>query len=210
MLGTGLPVLLSTGMSPIAEIDRAVERCRRHFVPFAVMQCASSYPCPPEAVGLNLIQLFKVRYGCPVGLSDHSGTIFPALAAATMGVSAIEVHVTLSREMFGPDVPASVTTGELRQLVEGVRFIERMTASPVDKDAAAAAMSGMRALFTKSVVPRVDLSAGAILRREDLALKKPGTGIPAVHLPRVLGRRLKRDVCVDQLMTEDDLEIAEP
>src|SRR5207253_2594547 len=99
---TGKPVILSTGMSPLAEIDAAVDRLQHR--PLAVLQCASAYPCPPELVGLNVMQHLRERYGCAVGLSDHSGTIFPAIAAATLGADVIEVHVTLSREMFGPDV----------------------------------------------------------------------------------------------------------
>ena len=96
--------------------------------------------------------------------------------------------MTLSRQMFGPDVSASVTTAELRQLTDGVRFIEQMMASPVDKDAAAAGLGPVRALFTKSVVLRTALDAGSVLRLEDLTVKKPGTGIPAADLQLVVGR----------------------
>ena len=125
MLATGLPIILSTGISPLTEIDTAVERIKARGVPLAILQCTTAYPCPPEKVGINLIPLFRDRYECAVGLSDHSGTIYPGLAAATLGIQVLEVHVTLSREMFGPDVPASITTTELRQLVEGIRFIEK-------------------------------------------------------------------------------------
>ena len=74
---TGLPVILSTGMSPLSEIDAAVKRVKAHGLPLTVLQCTSAYPCPPEKVGLNLIPFFRERYGCAVGLSDHSGTIYP-------------------------------------------------------------------------------------------------------------------------------------
>jgi N-acetylneuraminate synthase len=202
----GRPVLLSTGMSSIEETDRAVACIQVRNVPLAVLQCTSSYPCPPEKVGLNLIPYFRDRYGCAAGLSDHSGTIYPGLAAAVLGVDALEVHVTLSREMFGPDVAASVTTSELARLVEGVRFIERMLESPVDKDAAAGEAAPLRRLFTKSVVARTDLSAGTALRFEHLAAKKPGTGIPAARLPELVGARLRRDLKADEVLTEKDLE----
>ncbi len=170
-----------------------------------MLQCTSAYPCPPEQVGLNLIPFYRERYGTAVGLSDHSGTIFPGLAAATLGIDVLEVHVTLSREMFGPDVPASVTTGELRQLVDGVRFIERMTSRPVDKDCAAAALGSMRDLFTKSVVARTALRAGTVLTEAHLAAKKPGTGIPAGRMPELIGRRLRRDLAADEPLSETDL-----
>ena len=206
MLQTGIPVLLSSGMSPLDELDRAVEAVRARGVPFAVLQCTSAYPCPPERLGLNLIPLLAHRYGCPVGLSDHSGTIYAGLAAVVLGVKVLEVHVTMSREMFGPDVPASITTAELRDLVQGVRFLEKALASPVDKDAMAAELGPLRSMFTKSIVLRRDLPEGAVLREEDLAFKKPGTGIPAAHVAKVLGRRLRRSVAADTLLTEDDLE----
>ncbi len=205
VLESQLPVLLSTGMSGLAEIDAAVERVRRRGNPLAVLQCTSSYPCAPEQVGLNLLEVLRQRYDCPVGLSDHSGSIYPALAAATLEAKLVEVHVTLSREMFGPDVTSSVTTGELRQLVEGVRWIERMLASPLDKDAMATELLPLRRLFTKSVVARIDLPAGTVLRAEHLAAKKPGHGIPVARMPALIGARLVRDVRADQRLEASDL-----
>jgi N-acetylneuraminate synthase len=202
---TGRPVILSSGMSPLSELDGAVERVQSAGLTLTVLQCTSEYPCPPERVGLNLVSFFRSRYGCAVGLSDHSGTIYPALAAATLGADLIEVHVTLSREMPGPDVASSVTTSELRQLVQGVRFIERMRAHPVDKDRAAADAAPLRAVFTKSVVARAPLAAGTVLRAEHLTTKKPGTGIAAARLPQLLGWTLVRDVQADELLRESDV-----
>jgi N-acetylneuraminate synthase len=206
MLATGRPFLISSGMSPLSELDAAVRRVQSSGLPLAVLQCTSAYPCPPERVGLNLIPFFRERYGSEVGLSDHSGTIYPGLAAAALGIDVLEIHVTHSREMFGPDVPASVTTTELRQLVDGVRFIERMRVSPVDKDAQAGELLPLRSLFTKSIVARTDLPVGTLLREEHLALKKPGTGIPAGRMHEVLNRRLARAVVADTLLMEEDLE----
>lgn len=203
--GTGLPVLLSTGMSPWAEIDAAVARVRAHELPLAVLQCTSMYPTPPEKVGLNVISELRERYGCAVGLSDHTGTIYAGLAAAALGIEVLEVHVALSREVFSPDLAVSVTTEELRTLVEGVRAIERMRA-PVDKDAAARELAGMRRLFTKSLVARRALARGTRLEEKDVALKKPGTGLPPEKLPEVLGRRLTRDLDADAPILEEDLE----
>jgi len=206
MAKSGLPFLLSTGMSPLAEIDAAVKWIKARDLPLVVLQCTSAYPCPPEKVGLNLIPFFRERYGCAIGLSDHSGTIYPGLAAVTVGIAVLEVHVTLNREMFGPDVPVSVTTAELRQLVEGVRFIEKVLANPVDKDALAREASPMRDLFTKSVVARQDLPAGTVLAEAHLAVKKPGTGIPANRLREFVGRRLRRNLAKDEQLREEDCE----
>jgi N-acetylneuraminate synthase len=206
MLAHGGPILLSTGMSPIDEVDAAVALVRRAGRPFAVMQATTAYPCPPERLGLNMLGVYRERYGCPVGLSDHSATIYAGLAAVTLGCNLLEVHVTLSREMFGPDVAASVTTAEMRQLVDGVRFIERAKTSPVDKDALARELRPLREMFGKSVVSRTALPAGTVLRSDHLTVKKPGTGIPAVELTRVVGRKLARAVAADQLLSWEDLD----
>lgn len=203
---TGKPVLLSTGMSPMAEIDRSVAWIKERNLPLAVFQCTSEYPSMPEHVGLNMLGVYRDRYQVPVGLSDHSGVIYPGLAAATLGASLVEVHVTLSREMFGPDVLVSLTTAELRELVDGVRFIEKALAHPVDKDRSATALSDMRTIFGKSLVARCDLKAGHTLQRNDLSARKPGTGIPVENLEEVLGKRLKRDMETGQFLSLLDID----
>ncbi len=205
MAATGRPVLLSTGMSPLAEVDGAVERLRMAGANFAVMQCTSAYPCPAERVGLNLLAVYRERYGCAVGLSDHSGTIYPALAAVTLGAEVLEVHITLSREMYGPDVASSVTTSEFRQLADGVRFIERMQRNPVAKDAETEGLATFRAMFTKSVVAARALVAGQVIGAQDLAIRKPGTGLAAGRLGEIVGRRVRRSVAPWQPLMEDDL-----
>jgi N-acetylneuraminate synthase len=108
--------------------------------------------------------------------------------------------------MFGPDVPVSITIAELRQLVEGVRFIEKMNANPVDKCEMAIEMTPLRELFTKSVVAKRDLPAGTLLKEEHLTTKKPGTGIPAAHLLDLFGSRLRRGILADELLRETDVE----
>ncbi|MCC6591548.1 MAG: N-acetylneuraminate synthase family protein [Bryobacterales bacterium] len=208
MASTGKPVLLSCGMSRLEEIDATVARFRSRQTDITVMQCTSAYPCPPEKIGLNMLDEFRRRYGCAVGLSDHSGTIYPSLAAAALGVDVIEVHVTMSREAFGPDVSSSITTAELRQLVDGVQFIENMMAHPLDKDAQAAEMAAMRTLFTKSVVVTQSLPAGTILEAGHLGLRKPGTGIPADRLPDLIGARLNCSVTAGEMLSEEHVCVA--
>lgn len=202
---TGLPVLLSTGMSTLAEVDAAVTHITRLGSPLTVMQCTSMYPTPAEKVGLNMLAEFRRRYACQVGLSDHSATIYAGLAAATIGIDALEIHATLSREMFGPDVEASITTDELRQLVEGVRFIETTRANPVNKDVMAESLDEMRLLFSKSIVAGRAISAGEVVTAEDLAFKKPGTGIPATRIDSVVGRRVTRNLEPDEQLSERDI-----
>lgn len=209
MQSSGLPVLLSSGMSSWSELDKAVQCIKDLGMELTVFQCTSKYPTPPEDVGLNLLGEFRGRYDCHVGLSDHSGVMFPGLTAAMLGADALEVHVTMSREMFGPDVPASLTTKELTQLVDGVRFVEAMMRNPVDKDHMANELTGMRKLFSKSAVAKRSLEAGAELALDDLIPKKPGTGIPADRIPQLCGMRLKSAIQQDQVIEYQHLEDAD-
>ena len=206
MARTGRPLLLSSGLSSWSDLDAAVTSIRAAGAPVAVLQCTTAYPCPAEKVGLNVIGELRERYQCPVGLSDHSGTIYAGLAAATLAANLIEVHVTFSRECFGPDVPASLTTGELRQLVEGVRFVEAALGHPIDKEAIAHDLAAVRRTFGKSVVAAHALPAGHRIAYQDLAFKKPGTGIPASRYQSVIGTTTKRAIAADTLLSEDDFE----
>lgn len=203
--GNNDPVIISSGLSDWDEIDQAVELVRRNGNPLAVVQCTSAYPCPPDRVGLNLIGEIGRRYGLPTGLSDHSGKIFAGLAAATLGAEVIEVHVALSKEMFGPDVASSLTSDDLRQLVQGVREIESILASPVDKSALATDASELRKLFAKSIVAGSNLCRGTILESKHLKLKKPGTGLPASYLAELIGLELARDLVEDELVLMEDI-----
>lgn len=204
---TGRPVLLSSGMSSLAEIDRAAAWIEERGLPFGIFQCTSKYPVPPEDVGLNMLSVFRDRYRVPAGLSDHSGAIYAGLAAVTLGASMLEVHVTLSREMFGPDVPASLTPVELRQLVDGVRFIETALANPQDKDELAEQMKTMRGTFGQALVVSRDLPAGSVVDRSVLSARKPASaGIPAEEYETVLGKRLKRDLPAGEFLTRADIE----
>ena len=111
--------------------------------------------------------------------------------------------------MFGPDVKSSVTTTELRQLVDGIRFIERMKLSPVSKDEMAADLAPVRSMFSKSVAARTSLPAGAVIAPGDLALRKPGNGIPADQLPALIGRRVRRNIEKGEFFQESDIEALE-
>ena len=131
------PVLLSTGMSPWADIDLAVSRIRQAGTPVAVLQCVSRYPTPLADVGLNVIDEMGTRYDAPAGLSDHSGQPWPALAAISRGTAIIELHITLSDRMFGPDVPSSLTVEQFRIVADLRDAVAVMDAYPGDKDGVA-------------------------------------------------------------------------
>lgn len=206
MARTGKPVLLSSGMSAWEELDAAVACVRSCGAPVAVFQCTTKYPCPAQDTGLNVIGELGQRYGCPVGLSDHSGVTHAGIAAAALGASLIEVHITFSRACFGPDVPASLTLEELASLVQGVRFVKTALANPVDKNAMAASMAHNKRIFGRSVVAARRLAAGTRLTETDIALRKPGGGLPPGRFDSLPGRLLRRDLEINELLAEEDLE----
>lgn len=200
----GEPVLLSSGMSHIAELDRSVDLLRSRGSPVMVMQCTSSYPCPPERYGLNMIGEYRHRFGIPIGFSDHSGEIAPGLAAVVLGAKAVEVHVTWSKQCFGPDVKASLTFEQLAELAKGIRLVERSMNNRINKDALAHEMMEMRKLFTKGLVARTHIMAGTLIERGHLDGRKPCIGIPVSDYRSVLGKVARRDLCVgDPLVWED-------
>jgi N-acetylneuraminate synthase len=205
MIETGKPIWLSSGMSNWKALDRVVERVRKAGNDLLIFQCTTMYPTPAEKVGLNVLGELRDRYGCPVGLSDHSGTIYPGLAACSLGAAAVEVHVTFSRQMFGPDGPASLEMDELSMLVNGVRFIREAQSNPVDKDAMSVDLGQSLRIFSKSVTLRRDLPAGSELTEDVVAFRKPGTGIPASRWSEVRGRRTSRDLERYHVLEDEDL-----
>lgn len=205
LAATGKEVILSTGLGTIEDIDRAVELLASRSVPFAMLQCTTRYPTAAEEVGLPWIGRLRERYGCPVGLSDHSGTIYAGLAAAALGAALVEVHVTFDRRMFGPDSWASLTFDELAQLVQGVRFIEAANRDAVEK-AVTEETDRLRRMFGKAIAVNCDLPAGHLLTFEDLEGKKPAdAGIAVNELERVIGRTLARDKRRWEFLANDDL-----
>lgn len=202
---TGKPVLLSSGMSSWAELDAAVNTIRRHHDQITVLQCTSEYPCPYEEVGLNIMDDMRARYGLPVGLSDHTLTIYASLTAVALGASVIEKHLTFSRRMYGSDARHSLEPTEFADLVTGIRAVETMLRCAVDKDQMAGQMRDMKQIFEKSVVTVVEIPAGTVITRDMIGIKKPGTGIPARRLEEVIGRRAARDIGKDAVLQEEDL-----
>ncbi len=205
MLAAGGAILVSTGMSRWREIDEVVASLRGRGAQLALFQCTSKYPTPLQEVGLNVLDELRRRYGCPVGLSDHSASEYPAIAAIARGCDIVEVHVTFDRRLFGPDVPASVTFEQFDRIRQARDSFAVMDANPVDKEAMADELATMRNTFGKSIATTCALAAGTALTTEMLTLKKPATGIPADQLARLVGMRLRRDVAPDRLLTWEDV-----
>jgi sialic acid synthase SpsE len=198
---TGKTVLLTSGMSSWSELDAAVAAAGNDVT---VLQCTSSYPTPPDRVGLNVLAELRERYGKPVGFSDHTLGNYAAFAAVTLGAVVVEKHLTLSKDLYGPDAAFASEPEEFEDLVDGIRDIEEMLANPVDKDDLDS-VTEMKRVFEKSVVTIADIPAGATIERAMLAAKKPGTGIPAAKLDDVVGRTAARDLPADTVVTEDAL-----
>jgi len=202
---TGKPVILSSGMSSWDELDEAVATITRYHKNLTILQCTTEYPCPPEHVGLNVMLEMKERWGLPVGLSDHTLSNAAALAAVTLGASIVEKHFTLSKRMYGSDARHSAEPAQFAELVRNVREIETILSHAVDKSDASR-FSDMKEIFQKSVVSVVGIPQGAIITREMLGIKKPGTGLAPGRLSEVVGKRTSRAVAADAVLEERDIE----
>jgi N,N'-diacetyllegionaminate synthase len=202
---TGKPLLLSSGMSSWAELDEAVAVARDAGNDITVLQCTSEYPCPPQHVGLNVIGEARSRYGFEVGFSDHTVGPHACIAAVALGAAVVEKHFTLSRHAYGPDAALAAEPAEFRELVSGIRAVEAMLASPVDKSDVSA-LTEMKRIFEKSVVAVDAIPAGTRIERRMVAAKKPGTGIPARRLEEVVGRRALVNIRPDHVVAEDDVD----
>lgn len=200
------PVILSTGLATLDEITRAYNQLKESGREVAILQCTTQYPTPPEKVGLNLIGELKERFGCPVGLSDHSGEIWPSLAAVTSGASIVEAHITHSKLSFGPDVKASLDIEAFRHLVQGIRYTEKMLSSPLQLRVDSHDVEEFRKMFGKSVVVKQNLKKGSVLSVESLTCRKPATGIPPSEIMSLVGRRINRDLDAGKALNWEDLE----
>jgi N,N'-diacetyllegionaminate synthase len=203
---TKKPIMLSSGMSSFSELDKAVQILRQYDTELSVLQCTSMYPTPPEHVGLNVISELKDRYKLPVGISDHSGTIFPGIASAVMGAELIEVHVVFDQRMFGPDSTSSLTISELKELVRGVRFIENAIKHPIDKNDSSS-FEKIRQVFGRSLAINTKSTAGTVIDFGLLESRKPaGYGFPAENYKAIIGKRLIRDKEKYEFLNMDDIE----
>ncbi|MEN0048860.1 MAG: N-acetylneuraminate synthase family protein [Bacteroidota bacterium] len=203
---TQKPIILSSGMSSFQELDEAVEFVQGFGNELTILQCTTSYPTPPERVGLNVIQELKERYPkATIGLSEHTSKIYTGLAAVALGAEVLEFHAVFDKRMFGPDASSSLTIDEIKELTEGVRFIEKMLAHPIDKSDNSE-YSGLKKIFEKTLAVNKDLPAGSILKFEDLETKKPAQmGIAASKFKDIIGKTLKVDKKRYDFLKLDDL-----
>jgi N-acetylneuraminate synthase len=200
---TGKPTYLSSGMSDWGELDAAVSVLRSGG-PVTVMQCSSAYPCPDERVGLNILGAMAQRWNIPIGLSDHTNGIAAGIAAVALGATVIEKHFAFSRLMYGSDAANATEPDEFRLFCASIKSVATMLANPVDKDDLSPYRE-MKRVFEKSIVTAHAVSAGVQIKREDIAFKKPGDGIPAANWRDVLGRAARHNLPADHKLGQDDL-----
>jgi N,N'-diacetyllegionaminate synthase len=197
-----IPVLLSTGMSNLTEVTKAVEIFKESGSPFILFQCTSNYPSKIENANLRVIPLFRHLFDVPVGFSDHTPTATAAIAAVALGAVAIEKHFTLSRGLPGIDQKASIEPKELKQLVTSVRECYAALGSPLKKRTDEEEET--RIALRRSLVASRDINAGEVLNQDMVAIKRPGNGLPPDFLPQLLGRKLTRSVKEDEILRLDD------
>jgi N-acetylneuraminate synthase/N,N'-diacetyllegionaminate synthase len=198
----GRPLILSTGMAGLGEVEAALEACRLAGNDRVVLlHCTSAYPAPPQSANLRCLETLRRAFGRPVGLSDHTPGIAVALAAVALGACVIEKHFTLGRDLEGPDHAASLEPGELAALVRGVRDVEAALGD--GRKRPAAVERATRRAARRSVVARRDIRRGEVIAPDMLAMKRPAGGVPPAGAAALVGRTARRDVAADEMLTWD-------
>jgi len=201
----GKPVILSTGMNNQETIASAVDILRQAHVPFALMNCTSMYPTPYDKVRLGVLQILAKAFpDAVIGQSDHSLGNYTCLAAVPLGARILEKHFTSDKNWPGPDVPISIDPRELKELVEGSLAVFK-------------ALGGDKTILIEEqptidfayacVVAIGEIAAGDILSRDNIWVKRPGTGeIKAVHFESLLGKKAKYRIPVDSQLKWEDVD----
>lgn len=202
---TSRPIILSTGMATLGEIESAVRLIRDFSCePLTLLQCTSSYPCPDDSVDLRTMATLGKAFGTLVGFSDHTVGITAAVAAVALGAQVIERHLTMDREMTGPDHRASLDPIEFTGYVTAIRSTElalgraQKNPRPVEHE--------MARVSRKSLVAARRLALGTTIAVEDVVLRRPGTGLYGSSLSAVIGRRLRRALESGEILKWSDLE----
>jgi N-acetylneuraminate synthase len=187
------PILLSTGMSDLTEVGQAVEIIRRAGGDeLALLHCLTNYPADPSEANLRAMKTMADAFSLPVGYSDHTPGIEVALAAVALGARIIEKHFTASRVLPGPDHAASLEPLELKALVQGVRTVESALGNGIKRSMPSE--EGNRRVARKSLVASRDISAGAVIGDDDIAVLRPGTGVSPAHRDQVIGKKARTTI----------------
>lgn len=191
-----IPVILSTGMSELAEIDTAVSELRRFNTPLALLHCNSSYPCPPKDTALAGMEELALRYNLPVGYSGHETGLGPSVAAVALGACIVERHFTLDKTQPGTDHAASLEPSEFARLVSMIRDAQASISAPGRRVTATERTCATK--LRKSIVAKRDIQAGTRISEADITVKSPGTGISPLRWDAVQGCIALRDFKMDE------------
>lgn len=201
----GKPVLMSTGMCDLAEVEAAVVVLRQAgCAELALLHCVTSYPAPPHEVNLRAMGTLQHAIRVPVGFSDHTNGCAIALAATALGACVIEKHLTVDRHLPGPDHAASLEPAEFRALVRDVRSVEQSLGDGEKRPAPSETAN--RDIVRRSLAAAADVPVGTPLRAELLTALRPGTGLPPAAIDRLIGRRAARDLRAGELLGWSDVE----
>ncbi|MDQ6812718.1 MAG: N-acetylneuraminate synthase family protein [Bacteroidota bacterium] len=204
---TGKPVILSSGMSTLQELDTAVGLFKEKKIEVSVLQCTTAYPTKPSEWGLHIIKQLKTRYNIATGLSDHSGDMMACLAATALGADLLEFHVVFDKRMFGPDARASIEIDEIERLAIGVKQIRASLENTFCKDSIAESMSGLKQLFGKSLCVNKDLPTNHTISVKDLEAKKPsGYGIAPSDYKSIIGKKLNKALSQWDFLNHKDFQ----
>lgn len=199
------PMIVSTGMCTMDEVQEAVEwieRCDNREI--TLLHCTSNYPAPYDEVNMNAMLTIKKAFPYEVGYSDHTKGIEIPIMAVALGAKVIEKHFTLDKTMDGPDHKASLDVQELGKMVHAVRNVESALGDGF-KNPTKSELS-TRDVARKSVVLKRDIMKGSTLTYEDIALKRPGTGIQPKYFDDLIGKTLTRDMKKESLLSWEDVE----
>ncbi len=198
-------IILSTGMSTLDEVEEAVNAIKKNGNSgLILLHCTSSYPCPIEGVNLRAMITMKRKFQLPVGYSDHTQGLEVSLAAVALGACVIEKHLTLDKNMEGPDHKISLEPTEFKTLVGLIRNIEKCMGNGIKKPASCE--SENRRLLRRSLVFTENLQKGTALIPKYMTIKRPGIGIEPKYKEALINRTLKRDVFQDEPLSWDMLK----
>lgn len=204
-LGTlGKPVIISTGMASLEDIDNALQALQLPKDMLIIMQCTSEYPCALENVNLKVMDTLKEKYKVNIGLSDHTSGVIVSASASAIGATVIEKHVTLDRTMKGTDQPGSLEEAGLKKLVEYIRATELAMGTAKKEINPATEVAKIK--LARSLTSLVDIKMGTILEEKHLCLKSPGDGIKWMERESVVGKKAKVDIEADATLRFEDFE----
>jgi len=193
------PILLSTGMGRMEDIAVTLDILQaKHAQDISILHCVSNYPAPVSDINLRFMTTLAQEFGLPVGFSDHSLGNECCLAAAAMGATVLEKHVTLDCSMPGPDHKASATVGEMAELVRSVHVIEK--ALGVNRKVFSETELEVRQMARKSIVAARNIAAGERISKADICYKRPGTGFSPLQTPDVIGRTANRPIIANRVI----------